>query len=144
MGFIEKISITCFLASYLVALALEISRLFFRSGVRGAVMLGFGIAGLIAHTLFLGHRALESATIDGARRRIRGPGSDPHDGISGRASLCGRVPCMSRPGWWKGIDGSEDVHVPSRDAAARGTPPHSRPRRGPVVSSLAAETPRRR
>jgi ABC-type uncharacterized transport system permease subunit len=62
MGWIEKISITCFLASYAVALALEVSRLFFRSGVRGALMLGFGMAGLLAHTLFLGHRAMQSAT----------------------------------------------------------------------------------
>lgn len=51
------ISITCFAASYAVALALEVSRLFFRSGIRGAVMLGFAGAGLIAQTLFLGYRA---------------------------------------------------------------------------------------
>lgn len=57
MSWIAKISITCFLASYLVALGLELSRLFFRSGVRGALMLGFGAAGLVAHTLYLGHRA---------------------------------------------------------------------------------------
>lgn len=51
------ISITCFAASYTVALLLEITRLFFRSGVRGAVMLGFAAAGLLAHTLFLVYRA---------------------------------------------------------------------------------------
>src|SRR5688572_22013139 len=51
------ISVTCFAASYLVAWVLELSRLFFRSGVRGAVMVGFAAAGLIAHTLFLGYRA---------------------------------------------------------------------------------------
>ena len=62
MSWIEKITITCFLASYGVALALEISRLFFRSGVRGALMLGFGAAGLVAQTLFLAQRAVDSAT----------------------------------------------------------------------------------
>jgi hypothetical protein len=50
-----KITITCFAASYLVAL-LELSRLLFRSGIRGAVMLGFAAAGFVAHTLFLGYR----------------------------------------------------------------------------------------
>jgi ABC-type uncharacterized transport system permease subunit len=51
------ISITCFAASYAVALALEVTRLFFRSGVRGAVMIGFASAGLLAQTLYLGYRA---------------------------------------------------------------------------------------
>lgn len=60
---LDGISITCFAASYSVALGLEISRLFFRSGVRGAVMLGFAGAGLVAHTLFLCYRA---ATATGA------------------------------------------------------------------------------
>ncbi len=52
------ISITCFAASYAVSLGLEVTRLWFRSGIRGAVMLGFAAAGLLAHTLFLVHRAL--------------------------------------------------------------------------------------
>jgi len=52
------ISITCFAASYAVALALEITRLFFRSGVRGAVMLLFAGAGLLAQTLFFVYRAM--------------------------------------------------------------------------------------
>lgn len=51
------ISITCFAASYTVALVLEITRLFFRSGVRGALMVGFASAGLLAHALYLGYRA---------------------------------------------------------------------------------------
>jgi ABC-type uncharacterized transport system permease subunit len=51
------ISITCFAASYLVALLLEVSRLFFRSGVRRAVTVGFVGAGLVAHTLYLAYRA---------------------------------------------------------------------------------------
>lgn len=54
---IEGISITCFAASYAVTLALEFSRLFLRSGLRGAVMIGFAAAGLFAHTLFLVYRA---------------------------------------------------------------------------------------
>lgn len=54
------ISVTCFAASYAVALVLEASRLLFRSGVRGAVMLGFAGAGLVAHTLFLVYRASTS------------------------------------------------------------------------------------
>ena len=54
------VSITCFASSYLVALILEISRLVFRSGVRGAALLGFAGAGLFAHTVFLAHRALQS------------------------------------------------------------------------------------
>jgi len=51
-----KITITCFAASYLVALLLELSRLLFRSGIRGAVMIGFAAAGFLAHTLFLAYR----------------------------------------------------------------------------------------
>jgi ABC-type transport system involved in cytochrome c biogenesis permease subunit len=58
-----KISITCFLASYGVAFALEVSRLFFRSGVRGALMVGFGLAGLVAHTMYLAHRAMVSSSL---------------------------------------------------------------------------------
>ena len=54
------ISVTCFAASYTVALLLEASRLFFRSGVRGAVMLGFAGAGFVAHTLYLFYRAYTS------------------------------------------------------------------------------------
>ncbi len=55
------VSTICFAASYAVALALEVSRLLFRSGVRGAVMLGFAGAGLVAHTAFLYYRALGEA-----------------------------------------------------------------------------------
>ncbi len=63
MSFISGISVFCFAASYAVALVLELTRMFFRSGVRGALMLGFAGAGLVAHTLFLGYRA---ATASGA------------------------------------------------------------------------------
>lgn len=54
---LSGISITCFVASYAVALALEASRLWFRSGARGAAMIGFAGAGIVAHTLYLGYRA---------------------------------------------------------------------------------------
>jgi hypothetical protein len=54
---LSGISIVCFSASYAVALALEISRLFFRMPVRLIVMIGFAAAGLLAQTLYLSHRA---------------------------------------------------------------------------------------
>ena len=54
------ISLVCFTASYSVALVLEATRLFFRSSVRGALLLGFAAAGLIAHTLYLVTRALHT------------------------------------------------------------------------------------
>jgi ABC-type uncharacterized transport system permease subunit len=60
---LSGISVFCFAASYTLALALEVTRLWFRSGVRGALMLGFAGAGLLAHTLFLAYRA---ATASGA------------------------------------------------------------------------------
>ena len=53
---LSHVQIFCFLASYTVALALELSRLWFRSGIRGIVMLGFVVAGWIAHTMFLYNR----------------------------------------------------------------------------------------
>ncbi len=52
----QGISVACFAASYGVALVCEVSRLFFRSGVRGALMLGFAAAGLLAHSLYLAIR----------------------------------------------------------------------------------------
>ena len=45
----------CFAASYFVALLLEVSRFFFRSGFRGAVMFGFAAAGWVAHSAYLYH-----------------------------------------------------------------------------------------
>lgn len=58
--FIDGISIFCFAASYGVCLILEISRLFFRAPIRWIVTAGFAIAGLIAHSLFIWHRAATS------------------------------------------------------------------------------------
>ena len=54
---LSEIGIVCFAGSYAVALVLENTRLFFRSGVRGAIMLGFACAGLFAHTVFLYYHA---------------------------------------------------------------------------------------
>lgn len=62
-NFIANVSITCFAASYGVALALEVSRLVFRSSIRGALMMGFAGAGLLAHLIYLGHRASVSPTL---------------------------------------------------------------------------------
>jgi len=50
---LSGVKFTCFAASYAIALVLEITRLYFRSGVRGAVMLGFAAAGFLAHTIYL-------------------------------------------------------------------------------------------
>src|SRR5687767_5407849 len=53
------INIVCFSASYLVALGLEVTRLFFRLPVRLLVILGFMAAGLFAHTVYLWMRATQ-------------------------------------------------------------------------------------
>src|SRR3990172_9015684 len=57
---LSGVHIICFAASYAVTLALEITRLFFRSGIRGAIMLGFAGAGLFAHTAYLYYRAVDA------------------------------------------------------------------------------------
>jgi ABC-type uncharacterized transport system permease subunit len=57
---LSGVGIICFASSYAVAWVLEISRLLFRSGVRGAVMLGFAAAGLLAHTAFLYYRVVNA------------------------------------------------------------------------------------
>jgi len=57
---LSGVQIICFAASYSVVLLLELSRVVFRSGVRGAVMIGFAVAGLVAHTAFLYTRAVGS------------------------------------------------------------------------------------
>jgi hypothetical protein len=50
---LSGIGITCFAASYMVTLGLEISRFFFQVRVRWLVMIGFTAAGLLAHSLYL-------------------------------------------------------------------------------------------
>lgn len=51
------ISVVCFAACYLVALALEVVGLKIRFGWHRVVMLGFAVAGLVAHTWYLWARA---------------------------------------------------------------------------------------
>lgn len=54
---LSRVTVVCFAGSYIVALGLEVSRLVFRSSLRGVVMLGFAAAGLVAHTAFLFYQA---------------------------------------------------------------------------------------
>ena len=54
MDWLHKISITCFAASYGVALALEISRVYFRLRFQRYVAVIFAAAGFFAHTVYLG------------------------------------------------------------------------------------------
>jgi ABC-type uncharacterized transport system permease subunit len=60
---LTRVGILCFAASYAIVLALEISRLVFRSGVRGAFMVGWAAAGLLAHTIYLANRAASSSGV---------------------------------------------------------------------------------
>jgi len=53
---LSNVGIICFAASYLVAFVLEVSRFFFRSGLRGTVMFGFAAAGWVAHSAYLYHQ----------------------------------------------------------------------------------------
>ncbi|MCL2119191.1 MAG: hypothetical protein FWH27_12270, partial [Planctomycetaceae bacterium] len=53
---LSNVGIICFAASYALALLLEVSRFFFRSGFRGALMFGFAAAGWIAHSAYLYHK----------------------------------------------------------------------------------------
>jgi hypothetical protein len=49
----EKVTIVCIVSSYGLALLLEIARLVFRWQVRPIVTLGWGLAGLLAHSIVL-------------------------------------------------------------------------------------------
>ena len=60
----SNISVFCFAASYTVALLLELSRLFFRSGIRGVFLISFASAGLLAQTLFVIARLAEESARD--------------------------------------------------------------------------------
>jgi len=61
LSMLSGVSVICFAASYSVAFALEVTRLLFRSGIRGALMMGFAGAGLVAHSAFLYYRAVSTA-----------------------------------------------------------------------------------
>lgn len=63
MNVLGGISITCFSASYAVVLALELSRLWFRSGVRGMLLYAFAVLGLFAHTVYLINEAARSTAV---------------------------------------------------------------------------------
>jgi len=54
---LSHIHVICFFTSYAIALALEISRLFFRMPIRLIVMIGFAALGLLLHSAYLWHRA---------------------------------------------------------------------------------------
>jgi len=58
--FIAGITLFCFTASYLVTLALEVTRLFFRAPIRMVVIITMSAAGILAHTIYLCRRAVES------------------------------------------------------------------------------------
>ena len=50
---LSKITLSCFAFSYLLTMALEISRLFFRVAVRWAIILGMTATGLFAHVIYV-------------------------------------------------------------------------------------------
>ena len=50
---LSGISLTCFATSYLVALCLEVTRLLFRSGLRGALLQTFVALGVFTHSVYL-------------------------------------------------------------------------------------------
>lgn len=54
------VTVFCFLASYLVAFALELTRLRRRTALGRFVMIGFGLAGFVAHTLYLLNRSQQT------------------------------------------------------------------------------------
>ncbi len=63
---LSKITLSCFALSYLLTMALEISRLFFRVAVRWAIILGMTAVGLFAHVIYLWvdvRSALEVGTV---------------------------------------------------------------------------------
>ncbi len=65
LDWLQKISITCFVASYLVVLALEVSRMFFQTNLRSILRLGLMAAGLFAHTVFIAFHTQSSVGSDG-------------------------------------------------------------------------------
>ena len=53
MDWLNKISVTCFAASYLVVFGLEVSRVYFKAKLRPIARIGFAVAGLFAHTVYM-------------------------------------------------------------------------------------------
>ncbi len=60
---LSRVGIICFAASYAIVLAMEVSRLLFRSGIRGAIMIAWAGAGLFAHTAYLYYRAVNTTGV---------------------------------------------------------------------------------
>jgi ABC-type uncharacterized transport system permease subunit len=60
---LSRVGIICFAASYAIVLAMEVSRLVFRSGIRGAIMIAWAGAGLFAHTAYLYYRAVNTTGV---------------------------------------------------------------------------------
>lgn len=65
MDWLPKISITCFAASYLIVLGLEISRLFFQAKLRTVMRIALAAAGLFAHTVFIAYHTRSTVSADG-------------------------------------------------------------------------------
>ena len=65
MDWLQKISITCFAASYGVVFALEVSRMFFQTKVRTVLRLGLTAAGLFAHTVYIVYHTQSTVSSDG-------------------------------------------------------------------------------
>ncbi|GHT32263.1 hypothetical protein FACS1894214_4070 [Planctomycetales bacterium] len=61
------VGIICFASSYLIALCLEISRIFFRSAVRNVFVLLWIFAGLVAHTIYLYYHTALFPEVDSAK-----------------------------------------------------------------------------
>jgi len=59
-----NISVFCFASCYAIALLLEVTRLFFRSGIRGMLLIGFAFAGFLAQTLFVISRFAQESSRD--------------------------------------------------------------------------------
>jgi ABC-type transport system involved in cytochrome c biogenesis permease subunit len=66
MGFLEKVSIFCFAASYGVALALELAHLLSPRPVLRYLGVGFGVAGLLAQLIYLLVQPLSLASPSGS------------------------------------------------------------------------------
>ncbi|MEM8733732.1 MAG: hypothetical protein AAGG44_05905 [Planctomycetota bacterium] len=53
---LSGVSVSCFLLSYLVVLLMEMARVFFRMPGKQALLVGMLVAGLFAHSVFLGNQ----------------------------------------------------------------------------------------
>jgi ABC-type uncharacterized transport system permease subunit len=57
----QRVTVFCFLASYVVAFVLELSRMLGRSRISSLVAFGIGVAGLVAHTAYLFYRSQQTS-----------------------------------------------------------------------------------